>query len=61
MADRPWTELYVSFCMKKFETPSLHLLGQALRANEYPHVNLVPRLEGVSHYLYLIASRTRLH
>ena len=47
MADRPWPELYVSFCMKKFLPPSIFVkLEKAVEQAEPPE-DLVPRLEGI--------------
>ena len=46
MADRPWTELYVSFCMKKFVPPSFELLTKALEPAGCP-ADLLPRLEAM--------------
>ena len=44
MADKPWPELYVSFCMKTFIPPSLELLSKTVLETE-PPLDLIPRLE----------------
>lgn len=50
MADRPWTELYVSFCMKKYTPPSLEIMHAAV---PLPSIDVCPKLEST----YLKVSR----
>ena len=50
MADRPWTELYVSFCMKKYTPPCLDILHAAVPA---PCMDLRPKLESTYALLFL--------
>ena len=50
MAERPWTELYVSFCMKKYTPPSLQIMHAAVPSLS---IDLSPKLE--STYITLIS------
>ena len=44
MADRPWTDLYVSLCMMKFQSPSLDALRRSVEL--VTPIDFSLRLEG---------------
>jgi hypothetical protein len=54
---RPWTELYVSFCMKKYTPPSLEIMHTAVPQHS---IDLCPKLESTCVYRVLIYTCTHM-